>query len=69
MCPLLLLFEDSMTKTPDGVELALYHALRYELALIQNADTKLRWNLTQSEIKIVEKWMVNRMKEIEKRLP
>ena len=69
MCPLLLLFEDSMTKKPDGVELALYHALRYELALIQNADTKLRWNLTQSEIKIVEKWMVNRMKEIEKRLP
>ena len=58
-----------MTKNPDGVELALYHALRYELALIQNADTKLRWNLTQSEIKIVEKWMVNRMKEIEKRLP
>lgn len=69
MCPLLLLFEDSMTKKPDGVELALYHALRYELALIQNADTKLRWNLTQSEIKTVEKWMVNRMKEIEKRLP
>lgn len=58
-----------MTKKPDGVELALYHALRYELALIQNADTKLRWNLTQSEIKTVEKWMVNRMKEIEKRLP
>ena len=36
-----------MTKNPDGVELALYHALRYELALIQNADTKLRWDPTQ----------------------
>ena len=69
MCPLLLLFEDSMNKKPDGVELALYHALRYELALIQNSDSSSRWNLSESEIKIVEKWMVNRMKEIETRLP
>ena len=69
MCPLLLLFEDSMTKKLDGVELALYHALRYELALIKNSDNMSRWNLSNSEIKIVEKWMVNRMKEIETRLP
>ena len=58
-----------MTKKPDGVELALFHALRYELALIKNSDSSSRWNLSDSEIKIVERWMVNRMKEIENRLP
>tara|TARA_B100002019_G_C21003686_1_gene466561 strand:+ start:54 stop:230 length:177 start_codon:yes stop_codon:yes gene_type:complete len=58
-----------MTKKPDGVELALFHALRYELANFRNAKAKMRWDLDESETKAVEKWMVNRMKEIEKRLP
>ena len=67
MCPLLL-HEDSMKQKPDGVELALFHALRYELANFRNAKTKMRWDLDESETKAVEKWMVNRMEEIEKRL-
>lgn len=57
-----------MTKAPDGVELALLHALRYELATFKVSDKKARWDLNESESKAVEKWMVNRMTDISKRL-
>jgi len=57
-----------MNKKPDGVELALLHALRYELANFKVADKKARWDLNESESKAVEKWMVNRMADISERL-
>ena len=57
-----------MNKKPDGVELALLHALRYELANFKVADKKARWDLNESESKAVEKWMVNRMADISKRI-
>ncbi len=57
-----------MTKSPDGIELALLHALRYELATFKIADKKARWDLDESESNAVEKWLVNRMKDISKRL-
>ena len=56
-----------MTKKPDGVELALLHSLRYELANFKVAD-KARWDLNESESKAIEKWMVNRMADISQRL-
>ena len=40
-----------MTK-PDGVELALLHALRYEEMKIKTSDTKERWDITDDEVKI-----------------
>jgi len=57
-----------MTKTPDGIELALLHALKYELATFKVADKKARWDINESESKAIEKWMVNRIKDISKRL-
>ena len=57
-----------MNKKPDGVELALLHALRYELANFKVADKKARWDLNESESKAVEKWLVNRMADISERL-
>lgn len=57
-----------MTKKPDGVELALLHALRYELANFKVVDTKARWDLDESESKAVEKFIVNRMEDILKRI-
>lgn len=57
-----------MTKSPDGIELALLHALRYELANFKIADKKARWDLDESESNAVEKWLVNRMADISKRL-
>ena len=56
-----------MTKKPDGVELALLHSLRYELANFKVAD-KARWDLNESESIAIEKWMVNRMADISQRL-
>ena len=40
-----------MTK-PDGVELALLHALRYEEMKIKTSDTKERWDITDDEVKL-----------------
>ena len=57
-----------MTNSPDGIELALLHSLRYELATFKVADKKARWDLDESESKAVEKWLVNRMADISKRL-
>jgi hypothetical protein len=57
-----------MNKKPDGIELALLHALRYELATFKVSDKKARWDLNESESKAVEKWLVNRMADISKRL-
>ena len=56
-----------MTK-PDGVELALLHALRYEEMKIKSSDTKERWDITDDEVKIIIKWMNARMEDIKERL-
>ena len=57
-----------MTNSPDGIELALLHSLRYELATFKVIDKKDRWDLNDSESNAVEKWLVNRMADISKRL-
>ena len=57
-----------MTNSPDGIELALLHSLRYELATFKVVDKKARWDLDESESKAVEKWIVNRMLDISERL-
>ena len=56
-----------MTK-PDGVELALLHALRYEEMTIKTSDTKERWDINDDEVKIIIKWMNARMEDIKERL-
>ena len=53
---------------PDGIELALLHALRYEESNFKSSDTKQRWNLDEQETKAVLKWMVARMEDIKGRL-
>ena len=54
-------------KTDSAAQL-MYYALRYELAEFICSDTYQRWDLDAEESKAVEKWMKNRMKEIEKAL-
>jgi len=56
-----------MTK-PDGIELALLHALRYEEMMLKTANTKDRWNITEEETKTVLKWINYRMEDIKGRL-
>ena len=53
---------------PDGIELALLHALRYEEASLKYADAGKRWNLTSAEKETVLKWMANRMTEIKDKM-
>ena len=53
---------------PDGIELALLHALRYEEASLKYANAQERWNLTNEEKTIVLKWIASRMDEIKERL-
>ena len=53
---------------PDGIELALLHALKYEESIIKHADTQKRWGINKEETKIVLKWMKLRMEDIKGRL-
>ena len=53
---------------PDGIELALLHALRYEEASLKYSDAGKRWNLTDAEKETVLKWIASRMDEIKERL-
>jgi|TARA_R110000796_G_scaffold82591_1_gene180956 hypothetical protein len=55
-------------KSPDGIELALLHALRYEEACFNASDTKKQWDLNEEETKAVAKWINNRMNDIKDRL-
>jgi len=55
-------------KSPDGIELALLHALRYEEACFHASDTKQQWDLDEVETKAVAKWITNRMNDIKDRL-
>jgi len=58
-----------MTKeAPDGVELALLHALRYEEACVKASDTMKRWHIDKEEKETVLKYMNNRMEDIKSRL-
>ena len=57
-----------MKNKPDGIELALLHALRYEEASLKYADASKRWNLTDVEKETVLKWMANRMTEIKDKM-
>ena len=52
---------------PDGIELALLHALRYEEMTLKTSDTKKRWNISKDEAEIIIKWMNARMKDINER--
>jgi len=36
-------------ESPDGVELALLHALRYEEACVKASDTMKRWDITRKK--------------------
>lgn len=56
-----------MTK-PDGIELALFHALRYEEMTFKSSDTLKRWNIDKTEKEIILKWMSIRMNEIKDRI-
>ena len=55
-------------KKPDGVELALLHALRYEEATFKTVDAEKRWGVTKDEEQIVLKWINARMNDIKERL-
>ena len=58
-----------MTKaSPDGIELALLHALRYEEACFNASDTLKRWDINDVEKEAVLKYMNNRQKDITGRL-
>ena len=57
-----------MKNKPDGIELALLHALRYEEASLKHADASKRWNLTKAEKDTVLKWMDLRMAEIKDKM-
>jgi len=57
-----------MTDKACGREQALYHALRYEEAIVKCVDTEKRWDITPEEKKIVLKWIHNRMEDIKVRL-
>lgn len=52
---------------PDGIELALLAALRYEEATLKSVDTKQFCGIDKDELKIVLKYMKNRMDEIKAR--
>jgi hypothetical protein len=54
--------------SPDGIELALLHALRYEEACVKASDTMKRWDITKEEKETVLKYMNNRMEDIKGRL-
>jgi len=53
---------------PDGIELALLHALRYEEMTFKSVDTQQRWGINEEERKIILKWMNARMKDIKGRI-
>ena len=57
-----------MNYKTDSASQLIYYALRYELAEFQCSNSADRWDLNTEESKAVEKWMENRMKEIEKDL-
>ena len=57
-----------MNYKTDSASQLMYYALRYELAEFLCSDKSKRWDLDAEESKAVEKWMENRMKEIEKDL-
>jgi hypothetical protein len=58
-----------MKKKPCSVELALYNALRYEESTLKNVvDYQQRWNISDSDRKIILNWISSRMKEITDRL-
>ena len=57
-----------MNYKPDSAAQLMYYALRYELEDFIHSDKSKRWDLDSEESKAVEKWMKNRMKEIEKDL-
>ena len=57
-----------MNYKTDSASQLMYYALRYELAEFLCSDKSKRWDLDAEESKAVEKWMKNRMKEIEKAL-
>ena len=57
-----------MNYKTDSASQLMYYALRYELAEFQCSNSADRWDLNTEESKAVEKWMENRMKEIEKDL-
>lgn len=54
-----------MNYKPDSAAQLMYYALRYELAEFMCSDASKRWDLDAEESKAVEKWIKNRMKEIE----
>ena len=53
---------------PDGIELALLHALRYEEACFNASNTLERWDINDVEKEAVLKYMNNRQKDITGRL-
>ena len=53
---------------PDGIELALLHALRYEETTFKSADKQERWDINEEESRAVLKWMKARMEDIKERL-
>ena len=53
---------------PDGIELALLHALRYEEMTFKSADKQERWDINEEESRAVLKWMKARMEDIKERL-
>lgn len=56
-------------RVPDGIELALLHALRYEEATLKSViNYQERWDISEDEQQIVIKWMNARMDEIKGRL-
>ena len=55
-------------ESPDGIELALLHALRYEEACVKASDTMKRWDINKEEKETVLKYMKNRMEDIKGRL-
>ena len=57
-----------MNGKTDSASQLMYYALRYELEEFICSDKSKRWDLNTEESKAVEKWMKNRMKEIEKAL-
>ena len=52
---------------PDGIELALLAALRYEEATLQRVDTKEFCGIDKDELETVLKYMKNRMDGIKAR--
>lgn len=49
-----------------SVEHNLLHALQWEIHDFRVSD-KTRWDLTEDEAEVVEKWMINRIAEIKEK--